>query len=296
MTTLSVMSSVDGLETRLVSVGSRQIHISEKGTGYPVLMLHGGGPGASGMSNYARNVDALAERFRVIVPDLPGYGKSTKGIDRNDPFGDLARSILGLLDALELDRAHLVGNSYGGSCAVRMALDAPKRVSAMVLNGPGGVNTTRSLPTRGLRYLLNYYEGGGVPSRAKLAEFLRTYLVYDSSAITDELIDSRYHASIDPEVLASPPLRRPVSLAAALRMDLTRDSRLRSCATPTVVIWGTEDKVNRPSGARTLQETMPNCDTYLVSKTGHWVQWERANEFNALVGTFFEQHTPERKS
>jgi pimeloyl-ACP methyl ester carboxylesterase len=252
-------------------------------------MLHGGGPGASGLSNFSRNVAALAQHFRVLVPDMPGYGKSTKGVRRADPFGDLAESMLGLLDALGIERAHVVGNSYGGACALRMALDRPARVSALLLMGPGGVNTTRALPARGLNSLLNYYGGSG-PSREKLATFIREYLVADGSQVPESVIEERYRASIDPDVIASPPLRRPNSLAAALRMDFTRDRRLAKCQTPTLVVWGTHDKVNRPSGGAALQQRMPNCDLYLFANTGHWVQWERSDEFNAAALGFLRKH------
>jgi hypothetical protein len=95
--------------------------------GEPVVLLHGGGPGATGMSNYSRNVDVLADRFRVIVPDLPGYGQSSRDIDQTDPFGDLAFTIRGLLDELGIDSAHIVGNSYGGAAALRLALDRPTK-------------------------------------------------------------------------------------------------------------------------------------------------------------------------
>lgn len=281
--------SIPGLKSRTVKFGRRSIFFTELGQGYPVIMLHGGGPGASGMSNYGRNVEALAQRFRVIVPDMQGYGQSSKGVDRKDAFGDLADAMLGLMDALKIKRAHLVGNSLGGACALRMALDQPSRVSALVLMGPGGVNTTRSLPTRGLNLLLNYYSGSG-PSRDKLAKFIREYLVYDGSQVADSIIDARYQASIDPEAVTAPPLRRPQGLGAAIRMDFTRDPRLSQCTVPTLVLWGTEDKVNRPSGGASLQKRMPNCDLYLFSKTGHWVQWERPDEFNAITAAFLARH------
>ncbi len=282
---------IAGMKSRIVKVGNRQIHLSEAGTGYPVLMLHGGGPGASGLSNYTRNVEALAARFHVLIPDMPGYGKSSKGVKRSDPFGDLAESMLGLLDVLKIERAHIVGNSYGGACGLRMALDQPKRVSALVLMGPGGINTTRGLPTKGLNCLLNYYGGSG-PSREKVATFIREFLVADGSRIPESVIDERYQASIDPEVIAQPPLRRPDSLAAAVRMDFSRDRRLQKCQAPTLVLWGANDKVNRPSGGETLRKTMPNCDLYLFANTGHWVQWERAEEFNATTTAFLNQHMP----
>lgn len=277
--------------SRHVAFGKRRIFVSEAGQGYPVVLLHGGGPGASGLSNYSRNVAALARHFRVIVPDMQGYGQSSKGVNRQDPFGDLADAMLGLLDALSIERAHFIGNSLGGACALRLALDRPDRVSALVLMGPGGVNTTRGLPTPGLNKLLGYYGGEG-PSLEKLRSFIREYLVHDGTTVTDEMIRQRYEASIDPEVVAAPPLRRPAGLGAAIRMDFTRDRRLGKCQVPTLVLWGMADKVNRPSGGPALQSRMVDCDLYLFANTGHWVQWERAAEFNAVTAAFLGARTP----
>lgn len=271
-----------------VTVGQRRIAVREFGAGPVVLMLHGGGAGANGQSNYGRNIEALARQFRVVVPDMPGYGASTKGLDQADVFGDLAATMLGLLDALGVARAHIIGNSLGGACALRMALDAPERVGRLVLMGPGGIGTTRGLPTEGLRKLIGYYKGDG-PSLEKLRDFIRNYLVFDGSLVPDELIEQRYQASIDPDVVASPPLQGPASLDAAFRMDFTRDKRLKALAHHTLVLWGREDKVNKPSGGRMLAKTLKNCDLYEFANTGHWVQWERADEFNAVTTSFLAQ-------
>jgi 4,5:9,10-diseco-3-hydroxy-5,9,17-trioxoandrosta-1(10),2-diene-4-oate hydrolase len=151
--------------------------------------------------------------------------------------------------------------------------------------GPGGIGTTRGLPTDGLKSLLSYYAGDG-PSRKKLASFIRTFLVYDGPAVPDDLIDLRYQASIDPEVVANPPLQRPSGLRTLWRMDLTRDKRLRHLPNPTLVLWGRDDKVNRPSGGPLLLDLMPNAELVMTSHTGHWMQWERAELFNQLVAEF----------
>jgi 4,5:9,10-diseco-3-hydroxy-5,9,17-trioxoandrosta-1(10),2-diene-4-oate hydrolase len=271
-----------------VQVAGRTIWVTQVGEGPALMLLHGGGPGAAGASNFVRNIPELAKHFRLIVPDLPGYGRSTKGIDRADPFGDLASAMLGLLDALGVEKAHALGNSLGGACALRIALEQRERIDRLVLLGPGGVDTTQYPPTEGLIRLVSYYGGEG-PTREKIATFLREYLVFDGSAISDAVIDQRFAASIDPEIIANPPLVPPKDLSTALRLDLTKDPRLSTLATPTLVFWGMEDRVNRPSGARSLQEHMPNCDLYLFSRTGHWVQWERAVEFNAATIAFLSQ-------
>ena len=273
------------IANRTVQVGNRQIHLAELGAGPAVLMLHGGGPGASGLSNYARNIEALARHFRVLVPDLPGYGRSSKGVNADDPFADQATTMLGLLDALDIPRAHVVGNSLGGACALRMALQQPSRVGRLVLMGPGGVGISQNAPTAGLKRLLGYYAGEG-PTLDKLRAFICEDLVYDGSAITEAVLRERFESSIDPEVVANPPLRAPKDLEAFKRLDFLLDPRLPQLANPTLVLWGTEDRVNPPAGGPALQAKLPACDLYLFSKTGHWVQWERAAEFNAAVAAF----------
>ncbi|GAA3837510.1 alpha/beta fold hydrolase [Streptomyces coacervatus] len=285
---MTTQTELPDLQERLLDVAGRKVFVAETGDGPAVLLLHGGGPGASGVSNYGRNIAELAKEYRVVVPDLPGYGRSSKGVDGADPFGHLAEGIRGLMDRLGLDKAHLVGNSYGGACALRLALDTPDRVDRMVLMGPGGIGTTRALPTPGLTSLLNYYSGDG-PSRLKLEKFIRNHLVFNAAEVPDSVMDERYRASIDPEVVAAPPLRRPSgpnALRTLWKMDFTRDGRLARLPVPTLVLWGAADKVNRPSGGRMLAERMPNCDLYLVANTGHWVQWERAELFNRLCADF----------
>ncbi|OHU63017.1 alpha/beta fold hydrolase [Mycobacteroides chelonae] len=274
-----------GLTEHTVTIKGEPIFYAEAGQGPPVVMLHGGGPGASGISNYSRNIAALAQNFRVIVPDMPGYGRSTKKPDHTDTYRYIADMIRGLLDHLGIDTAHLIGNSLGGAASLRLALDTPHRVSKLVLMGPAGIGTTRGLPTAGTLSLLNYYTGSG-PSRDKIATFIRTYLVYDGSSVSDELIDLRYQASIDPEILANPILKRPSKPQTIWRSDLTRDSGLKHLQTPTLVLWGKDDKVNKPAGGPALLTTMPNAELVMTSQTGHWMQWERAELFNQLVRDF----------
>ena len=143
-------------------VGRRKLFVTEAGAGDPVVLLHGGGPGATG-------VELLAQHRRARRP-VPGHRPGpaglravVEGIDHSDPFGDLAFAIRGLLDELGIEKAHLVGNSYGGAAALRLALDRPDKVDRLILMGPAG-STTRALPTKGLNALFDYYGGDG-PSR-----------------------------------------------------------------------------------------------------------------------------------
>ncbi|SCK55485.1 4,5:9,10-diseco-3-hydroxy-5,9,17-trioxoandrosta-1(10),2-diene-4-oate hydrolase [Variovorax sp. HW608] len=270
---------------RTVSLGSRQIHLAEFGAGPALLMLHGGGPGASGVSNYSRNVEVLARQFRVLVPDMPGYGRSSKDIDAADPFGDIASAMRGLLDALEIPRAHVVGNSLGGAVALRLALDRPDRVGRLVLMGPGGIGIAQGKPTPGLLRLLTYYAGEG-PTFEKLRSFITEDLVYDASGVSEAMLRERFESSIDPAVVANPPLRVPPNPEAFRRMDFLLDPRLADFDHPTLILWGCEDRVNPSAAALALQARLPRADVFLFSRTGHWVQWERAAEFNATVAAF----------
>src|SRR5512146_3073201 len=173
------------------------------GTGTPVVLLHGGGPGASGMSNFGRNLPVFAERFRTLVVDQPGFGKSDKPPVTENYFRFSAQALAGLLDELGIGRVHLVGNSLGGGTAVRFALSYPDRADRLVLMGPGGLslNVFAPDPTEGVRRLAEFPAPPG-PSREKMAEFLRT-LVFDQRLITEELIDERFAAASEPESLAA---------------------------------------------------------------------------------------------
>ena len=112
---MSQQIEIEGLKNTFIEFGQRKIFLSEAGDGFPVLLLHGGGAGATGLSNYSKNIDALAKHFRVLVPDMQGYGQSSKGVKRSDPFGDLADAMFRLLDQLKIAKVHIVGNSYGGA-------------------------------------------------------------------------------------------------------------------------------------------------------------------------------------
>ncbi len=185
------------------------LHYEQAGAsrpGTPVVMLHGGGPGAAGMSNFGRNLPVFAERFRTLVVDQPGFGKSDKPLVEGNYFTFAARALAGLLDELGVDRVHLVGNSLGGGTAVRFALNYPQRAGRLVLMGPGGLslNVFAPDPTEGVGRLAEFPAAPG-PSREKMAAFLRT-LVFDQRLVTDELIDERYAAAAEPR--RSRPWRR----------------------------------------------------------------------------------------
>jgi 4,5:9,10-diseco-3-hydroxy-5,9,17-trioxoandrosta-1(10),2-diene-4-oate hydrolase len=263
-------------------VDGKPIYYLEIGKGEPLVLIHGGGPGASGWSNYNRNVDALSAKYRLIIPDLPGYGGSDKSPITVPRYGAYAKAMNGLLDNLGIAKTHVVGNSLGGGTAIKMAFETPQRINKLVLMGPAGLSSAYSkLPTEGARMIFEYYGGSG-PSREKLDAFIRL-MIFDSSNLTEELLEQRYQASIVPDIIANPPLSLK---QLPILEELWRDERLAALPHETLVLWGRNDRVNPLATAEILMNQLPNARMISFTHCGHWVQWEKAKAFNAIVLSF----------
>ena len=249
----------------------------------PVLvMLHGSGPGATGWSNYSRNVPALSRHFRVICPDLPGFGASDmKPVDAAVP-GFWAQTIVAMLDALGIAKAHFVGNSMGGMIALKIALEHPERIGRMVLMGPGGgCAVTAQWPSPGIVNLVTFYDGEG-PTLEKVRFFVEQ-AVYDRSSITPELLAERLEAALDPRIVAQPPMRPG---PAGPPEELWRDPRLTRLPHDVLILWGREDRILPLDTGFTFMKQIPRARLMVVPQCGHWVQWEHADEFNNQVALF----------
>ena len=259
--------------------------------GIPVMMLHGGGPGASAWSNFGRNLPVFAARLRTLMLDQPGFGSSAKPPVTGNYFTFAADALAGLLDELGIEKVHLVGNSLGGGTAVRFALRFPERAGRLVLMGPGGlsINVLTPDPTEGVKALMEFGAPPG-PSREKLAAFLRT-LVHDQRLVTDELVEERYAAASAPEALAAmaslgASFFDPASAEEGL---LWREAhRLRH---EVLLIWGREDRVNPLDGALVALKQIPRVQLHVFGRCGHWAQLEKFDEFNQLAISFLERGT-----
>lgn len=261
-----------------------RLHYHEAGAEHPntVVLLHGGGPGASAWSNFSRNIPVFAKSFRTIAVDQPGFGRSDKPVDHPQYFKHSADAVVALLDELGVEKAHLVGNSLGGGAAVRLALDHPARAGRLVLMGPGGlsVNVFAPDPTEGVKNLGRFAAPPG-PTKEKLEAFLRV-MVYDQSLITDELLEERFAAASTPESLAAmramgESFMRPDSYEQGL---LWREAhRLRQ---RVLLIWGREDRVNPLDGALVALKMIPRAQLHVFGRCGHWAQLEKFDEFNRL--------------
>ncbi|WP_290060419.1 4,5:9,10-diseco-3-hydroxy-5,9,17-trioxoandrosta-1(10),2-diene-4-oate hydrolase [Amycolatopsis solani] len=273
-------------EGKYAEAGGLRLHYHEAGAEHAetVILLHGGGPGASAWSNFGRNLPEFAKHYRTIAVDQPGFGRSDKPTEHPQYFRHSADAVAGLMDALGIERAHFVGNSLGGGAAVRFALNHGKRAGRLVLMGPGGlsVNLFAPDPTEGVKNLGRF---AAKPSRERMEAFLRI-MVHDQALITDELIDDRFAAANTPESLAA---MRAMGMSFA-QPDTYEEGMLwreaHRLRQRVLLIWGREDRVNPLDGALVALKTIPRAQLHVFGGCGHWAQLEKFDEFNRLALDF----------
>ncbi|WP_091737279.1 alpha/beta fold hydrolase [Phenylobacterium immobile] len=270
--------------SRFVRAGDVKVHYHEAGSGPALVCIHGGAPGAFGWGNFGRNMDALSAHFRTIIVDLPGYGKSDKPPIEGGQYGFYAKIFIDMLDALGIDRAHIMGMATGGGAAIKMAIDYADRVDKLVLvSSVGGVMQFAPQPTEGMKTIRGYYGGDG-PSPTKMRRYLET-IMYDASLITEDLVMERYAASIDPAFMSQAPEGRPGSVAAQepVWKDLDR------IKAPTYVLWGRDNRVQTYENALFMLSRIPDVQLHIYGQTGLWVPFERAAAFNRQVIDFLTE-------
>jgi pimeloyl-ACP methyl ester carboxylesterase len=275
-----VSKSTD-VEIKVVDAGSQVTGIAEAGEGQPVLLLHGSGPGVSGLANWRLTLPGLASAgFRAIAPDQLGFGRTVPPDDHRYSLESWVDHAIDLLDSLGLERVHLIGNSFGGAVALRLAANHPERVDRLVLMGAAGV----PFPiTAGLDLAWGYE-----PSVERMAEIIEL-MSYDSSGFGRELIQQRYEASIengaDERFAAMFPAPRQ-RWVDALSTSYESIARITS---PTLVIHGRDDRVVPIQNSMTLLQLLPDVRAHIFGQCGHWTQIEHAAEFNDLVASFFHE-------
>ncbi|MFH8987422.1 alpha/beta fold hydrolase [Streptomyces sp. NPDC017940] len=268
--------------------GGLVLHFHEAGPGDPaapvLVMLHGGGPGASAWSAFGPSLSAFAPHFRVLLVDQPGFGRSDKPELDKDFFAYSADAVAALLEALGIEKAHFAGASLGGGACVRMALDHPGLVDRLVLTAPAGLalNLFTAEPTEGVKRLIEV-NLAAEPTRAHLRGFL-TSLVHDPALVTDELVEERYAQAVDPEARIG---ARHIGAAFATWPEagmLWREAH--RITAPTLLTWGREDRVNPVDGAFVALKAVPDARLHVFPRCGHLVYAERAAEFQRLVLDF----------
>jgi 4,5:9,10-diseco-3-hydroxy-5,9,17-trioxoandrosta-1(10),2-diene-4-oate hydrolase len=249
-----------------------RMHYHEAGEGPPVVFVHGSGPGGSGYSNFQQNFPAFAEAgHRALVPDLLGYGLSSKPTDAQYTLGFHTDGLVRFLDALGVERTAVVGNSLGGAVAMRLALDHPDRVSRLILMAPGGLEARETyMGMRGIRRMLKCIFGPDGITREGMRKVFELQL-YDPAPVTDALIEARYRVA----------LTQPRAVFETSRVPNMADEVAR-IACPVFTLWGADDQFCPVGGATTLAERVPNHRTEILSGCGHWVMVERRDLFNRL--------------
>lgn len=265
---------------RTIDAGGIKTAYLEAGSGEPVLMLHGSGPGVSGTANWQRNIPELSKHFHVLAPDIVGFGDTDRPDDIVYSLRTWTDHVWAFLDAHGIEKTAVVGNSLGGRIALQMATDRPDRISRMVLMGAPGVGMT---PTEGLAALRAYE-----PSHEAMRHMLRTYFAVNPDLITDELVKIRYEASIANgafeayNAMFTDPRHKGSELAITAE-------EVEAITTPTLLVHGREDKVVPLAVSITMLGLLPNADLHVFSRCGHWTQIERADEFSALVSDYLER-------
>jgi 2-hydroxy-6-oxonona-2,4-dienedioate hydrolase len=272
MTTLTEANTSKRIKTK-----NWDIHYNEAGSGEPLVLVHGGGPGASGWSNFHPNIPYLAERFRVFAVDLPGWGKSQSvNYEQRDNSGALAEFI----ETLGLGKVAIVGNSMGGSSCIRLAYERPDLVTHLITLGSSAGVPSIFDPvglSEGVKALEGAYFQPGPDSMRKFI----AAMAYDTRHVTDEFVNERV------SILLSRPDHIEGWISGhgkpMVRIDQTRLAEIKA---PTLLIHGRDDRTVPFTAGLHLVRQIPDARLLLVTRCGHWVQLEHTEEFNRNVASF----------
>lgn len=265
--------------SRFAQAGGVKIHYHEAGSGYPLICIHGAGPGATAWSNFRGNFAELSRHFRTILLDMPQYGKSDKPVIEGGRLAFLARALRDFMETLGIAQAHFIGNSMGGQSALKLAIDFPEKINRLVIIGSSPLKAGsifQPMPLEAIRNIREYYRGEGA-NRAKMRQLLESF-VSNPALITDDLVEERYASSIEPEILEIN--GKPAADAEDLYFELPR------VKAKTLMIWGQDDRAGALDVGLIMLRRVPDGRLYLFSKCGHWAQVEHREEFNRVVLDF----------
>jgi pimeloyl-ACP methyl ester carboxylesterase len=274
-------------DARVRQTSEARISYREVGSGPALLLLHGAAPGETGWDSFGSSIEVLRDRFRVIVPDLPGFGQSRLDQDSGLPYNAIcAKAMSELLSQLGIDKVHVSGNSLGGGVALRMALEYPDLVDRLVLIAPfvrGFCPRFLAPPSEGAALLDGYYPH---PSTDKM-RYLLTRLVADVSKVPDleRTIASRYEVTVRPEIEAA---SQRLSSGGWVE-DYERRSPTQWISTidkMALVLWGRDDRFCPTDDAFHYLSALRQSELLVFPATGHWLQHERSAAFASYVGAF----------
>lgn len=260
-----------------INAAGVQTNYHDVGTGAPVLLIHGSGPGVSAWANWRLTIPDLAKQYRVIAPDMAGFGFSERQPDAVYNMDNWVAQAVGLLDALSIDKASVVGNSFGGALALALAIRHPERVHKLVLMGSVGVPFAI---TDGLDRVWGYE-----PSLANMKSLLDIF-AYSRALVTDELAELRYQASIREGFQESFASMFPAPRQQWVDAMTSQAQDIRALPHHTLIVHGRDDKVIPLQNAYDLVGLIDRSELHVFGQCGHWTQIEHAARFNQLVADF----------
>jgi 2-hydroxy-6-oxo-octa-2,4-dienoate hydrolase len=247
----------------------------EAGTGSPVVLVHGSGPGVSAYANWRLTIPDLASEHRVLAPDMAGFGFSDKpGEYSMERWVD---QLDGFLTAVGLERVSLVGNSFGGGLALAFAARFPDRVDRLVLMGSMGVEFPI---TEGLDRVWGYE--ASIENMRSVLDFF----AYDRTLVNDELAELRFRASTEPGMQEAFSAMFPAPRQRWVASMATPDATIAALPHDTLIIHGRDDKVIPLENAYRLLQLINRSQLHVFGRCGHWTQIEHAKAFNGLLLQF----------
>ena len=248
------------------------------GEGEPLILIHGSGPGVTAYANWRGVIPDLAKSFRCYAPDTLGFGYTDfpaeiQGFDMDRWIAHLT----GFMDALGIESAHFIGNSYGGALTLALAARHPERVRRAVLMGAAGVPFE---VTEGLKKVWGYE-----PSVDAMRDLMNTF-AFDSSLVKEEIVRSRFEASVRPGAQEAFSSLFPEPRQRWLDALATSEAELKALPHEVMAIHGREDVIVPFEVSLRFSQLIPNCELHIFGQCGHWTQIEKRDRFVALVTPF----------
>ncbi len=272
---LALNRTLSGLEEKTVQVDAHTLHYLEGGSGESVLLLHGIFAEKDHWVDFARG---LTGDYHVIAPDLPGYGESGRHSGQRYNYAAQTERLKQFMDSLGIARAHLAGNSMGGTIAAMFAVRYPERVASLALIGaPHGIRSETASE------MDNMIGAGQAPLVARNAEEFEAMLklVFADRPFLPYPI---LHAA-ERNAIANARANRRI-WDEQLKDRYLLQEHIGKVSAPSLVLWGREDKVFDASGARNLNALLPHADVRLLPDIGHLPMMEDPKGTARLYGDF----------
>ena len=280
--TSSIWNELQGvaLKQTFYDAGGIRTRVLEAGSGFPLFLMHGTGGHAEA---YSRNIAAHAKHFHVIAYDMVGHGY-TDAPDISYDEQAYVDHLHCLMDAMEIQAAHLSGESLGGSVAAWFALQYSERVGKLVLNTglPLSPNTRQGIDQM-KDFLARSRKATGTPTRDALAVRMK-WLFLDEASLTDELLETRFRIYSQPGRAAA--IRKLTERAIGGLIDPEsqktwyRPDQLRGLTCPTLLLWTNHNPGQPVELARQAAASIPDARVVVLENSSHWPQWEEPEAFN----------------